>query len=154
MSSLKVKAGASHFAAFCLVLVSSVSAGLAQDVSLAGEWSGETIVLVQTDKGPVQARTTRTLVFQPHDGRLLRGHMSWKSLDGVSGHVGNESVVEAQEPFIGVLEHDNTTVRLVEAEDSGICAGRLLSANELQITHVEPAPFALVWTGILIRSGD
>ena len=51
------------------------------------------------------------------DGKFFTGSRTWKALTDDPGYVTNANVLGATEPFIGTIESDGVTLRLVETDD-------------------------------------
>lgn len=95
-----------------------------------------------------------TLKIETPDGGLIKGNKHWKKLRGQGGNVAGVDMPEANEPFIGTIESDGQTVRMVEIEDYGLMFGRIIGPDKLEISYMEPHPHAVVWTAIFQRIAE
>ncbi len=123
----------------------------AQESGILGAWRAEVSVLRSDGATVTPSRSEITLIFEAQNGQLLQGKKHWKDLEDHTGNVAGSEVREADEPFIGEIESDGRTVRLVEIEDSGMMFCSLRGADELEASYVESAPHAAVWSAVFHR---
>lgn len=126
----------------------------AQQPNLLGTWTAELTILRASEGKVITSLNAYTFVFEEHAGPLLQGYKSWHDQTNQTGNVAGKEVLEAKEPFIGVIEAHGQTVRLVETEDYGQTVGRLLEDGTLELTYAEPYPNAVAWTGIFRRTPE
>jgi len=69
----------------------------------------------------------------------------------LTGNVAGENVLSAEEPFIGTIDTDGVTLRLVEIDDSGMLFCGCLGPDRLEITYMETYPHAVIYTSVLTR---
>jgi hypothetical protein len=123
----------------------------AQESGILGTWQAEVSVL-RSDGGTVTpSHTEITLMFEEQRGQLVQGKKHWKDLENHTGNVAGNEVREADEPFIGEIESDGRTVRMVEIEDNGMMFCRLLGQDELEASYIETSPHAAVWSAVFHR---
>lgn len=139
-------------AVFCVALVSSQMAAKTSDI--VGTWSAETEILLELDDEIVKVPRVMTGVIDKVDGALFYGRRMWKARTADPGNVAGTEVLSATEPFIGAIDSDGVTLRIVETDDPGIMFGEVLGPNELEITYMESYPHAVVYTVVLKRKTD
>jgi len=134
-----------------LLLVGGASA---QQPDISGTWKAEVRNLRPIDGELVQSLLEMTVKIEAQDGGLIRGNKHWKKLHGQGGNVAGVDLPEANEPFIGTLESDGRTVRMVEINDYGLRFGRVIGPDKLEISYMEPYPHAVAWTAIFHRIAE
>ncbi len=140
-------------AAVLLFVVHVEQAG-AQQPDLLGTWTAKATILMQLESGVVQAPRQMSLTFEKQDGQLVRGYKDWSGSTDDPGHIGDEKVLAAKEPFIGTISQDGQTLRLVETGDSGHMFCALIGPDELEVTYMEAAPHAVAWTAVMRRVAE
>jgi len=123
----------------------------AEESSLLGTWSGEIEALLEVDGSIAKVQRVMTVVIEGIDGSHVRGFRQWQALDETPGNVAGDATLSAVEPFIGALDSDGVTLRLVEVEDPGFLFCELLGPDELEVSYMETAPHAVAWTAVLRR---
>ena len=126
----------------------------AKPADIVGTWSAETNILLELDDEIVKVPRVMTVVIDKVDGALFYGRRSWKALTDDPGNVAGTDVLAATEPFIGAIDSDGVTLRIVETDDPGIMFGEVLGPNQLEITYMESFPHAVVYTVVLKRKTD
>jgi hypothetical protein len=126
----------------------------AQQPDISGTWKAEVQNLRPIDGKLVQSLLEMTLKIEAQDGGLIRGNKHWKKLRGQGGNVAGVDLPEANEPFIGTLESDGRTVRMVEINDYGLMFGRVIGPDKLEVSYMEPYPHAVAWTAIFQRIAE
>ncbi len=140
-------------AAVVFLMAVAIPAG-AQHADFVGRWSGELTVLLEVDDEIVQVPRIMNVVIEQVDGNLVRGYRHWQAVDDVPGNVDGVNVLDAREPFIGAIDSDGVTLRLVEVDDFGMLFFERLSAEELEVTYLETAPHAVVFSAVLRKAKD
>ncbi|WP_372574775.1 hypothetical protein [Ruegeria jejuensis] len=117
--------------------------------SFVGTWTGETTILLDTGKKIIEAPRQQSIIITEADGNLLRGYRTWSALEeDQQGFVGSVPTSDAQEPFIGVIMSNGTTIRMVETEDGGLMFCELISPDQIEMTYMEAAPHAVIYTTV------
>ena len=144
-----------QFAAAALVLmVISAVQPRAEQPDLLGSWSAQAEILLERNDEIVKVPRMLTMVIDRVDGNLFFGRRLWEALTDDPGNVAGRDVLEASEPFIGAIDSDGVTLRIVETDDPGIMFGELLGPNRMEITYMESYPHAVIYTVILIRQKE
>lgn len=124
----------------------------AQESDILGAWKAQ-ITVLRSSNGTVEwSRAEITLMFEKQKGQLLQGKKHWRDLEHKTGNVAGKEVPEAEELFIGEIESDGRTVRIVETHDKGMMFCRMLGQDKLEVSYIEPHPYATVWTAIFHRA--
>ena len=137
-----------------LIWTASWGPASAQDVQLQGAWSGKASILLELDGQIVKVPRILSLVIETVDGQLLVGYRKWQAITDDPGNVAGVDVLSATEPFIGIIDSDGVTLRLVETDDPGVMIGEVLGVNSLEITYLEPYPHAVAYTVIMTRQAE
>jgi hypothetical protein len=109
---------------------------------------------MERDDEIVKVPRVMTIVIDKVEGALFYGHRTWKALTDDPGNVAGTDVLSATEPFIGAIDTDGVTLRIVETDDRGIMFGEVLGPKELEITYMESYPHAVVYTAVLKRKAE
>ena len=130
---------------------------LAQQSDLLGSWTAEATTLLEAEEKltetPRELTFVHTLVIEAVDGQLVSGYRTWeRQTDLPPGYIGDVPLNVAREPFIGTVSSDGKTIRLVETEDEGLIFCERIGADRIELTYMEAAPHALIFTAILERA--
>ena len=130
-------------AAVAVLSVNFLWPASAEDVpSLMGTWKSE--YTVQSRQG--QSSAEASLIITEQNGPLFRGTYEWEyhpSTDVVGDHsdgVGKQG----SEPFLGVIDWDNKSIRIADVGDKGFWIGRLEDANTMRLVYMESQDHATV----------
>jgi len=113
----------------------------AKPPDIVGTWSAETNILLELEDKIVKVPRVMTIVIDKVDGQLFYGRRSWKALTDDPGNVAGTDVLSATEPFIGAIDSDGVTLRIVETDDPGIMfLGRSWGPTSLRLPIWNPIP--------------
>jgi len=126
----------------------------AKSPDIIGTWSAEIEILMERDDEIVKVPRVMTIVIDKVEGALFYGRRTWKALTDDPGNVAGTDVLSATEPFIGAIDTDGVTLRIVETDDRGIMFGEVLGPKELELSYMESYPHAVVYTVVLKRKAD
>ena len=147
--------GSIRFAAATLLSLATLSGQLrAEPPNIVGSWSAKADILLELDDKIVKVPRVLTMVIERVDGSLFFGKRKWKALTDEPGNVAGKDVLEATEPFIGAIDSDCVTLRIVETDDPGLMFGELLGPDRLEITYMESFPHAVIYTVVLQRQAE
>lgn len=126
----------------------------AQAHPIVGTWSAQADILLELDDEIVKVPRVLSVMIERVEGQLFVGERKWQAVTDDPGNVAGVDVLRATEPFIGAIDSDGVTLRMVETDDPGFMIGELLSPNELEITYMETWPHAVVYTVVLRRLAE
>jgi hypothetical protein len=135
------------------LVAATLSAGVSkgQTSDLIGTWTAEATVIMQSDDGVVEVPNEFVLEIESVNGLVLRGSRTWRAGNNEPGYVGEETFVEATEPFIGALSQDGQTLRLGEVDDNGLMFATRHGDDMIELTYMEAAPHAIAYTAVFSR---
>lgn len=132
------------------ILALALGTAQAQDQSnLVGTWTGETTILLDTGEKVIEAPRTQSIVITGVKDNLIRGYRTWTALqNNQKGFVGSVPEDSAREPFIGIIQSNGKTIRMVETDDRGMMFCELIAPDQIEMTYMEAAPHAVIYTTV------
>ncbi|MCG8546272.1 MAG: hypothetical protein MJE12_18900 [Alphaproteobacteria bacterium] len=89
----------------------------AQHPKLVGTWTAKADIMLELGAKVVKVPREISIKIDKINGTFFTGSRTWKALTDDPGYVTNANVLGATEPFIGTIESDGVTLRLVETDD-------------------------------------
>ena len=137
-------------------LTALTATGHAQDVGgappdLVGTW---VVVKAEGAFGTqvVDTLPRAELIIDMQDGAVFAGRAEHElGEDDPDFRVGDEPVRAASEPFTGIVGWDNTSLTIVEREDTSVWTGSLLNNDTMALVYFEPGAHAFIARQILVR---
>ncbi|MCX2979236.1 hypothetical protein [Candidatus Marimicrobium litorale] len=110
---------------------------------LRGNWVGTYKVYLHG--GHKMAEAEFRIVEQ--DGPYFRGKNAWRHVDKkqpMTTKIG-KLISQDEEPFVGVIGFNNTSISIAEQDDMGALGGQLVNRDTMQLIYSEPGANAMVF---------
>jgi len=135
-----------------LSAVAGIVPASGQTSDLVGTWTAEITIALQSEGQVVEVDRDWLFVVEEVDGSLVRGYHAWLAESDDPGYVEDKPVLTASEPFVGAVSSDGKILHLVEINDQGLMFGELIGPGKLEISYMEVAPHAVVFSTVLSRA--